>query len=54
MRHVHLKSSTKISCPSSLAEANGLSCIANSHAESVQADNKAAGVTWTKLVFEKR
>lgn len=36
-----------------LAAANGLAVAANVHAESTQAENRAAGVTWSELAFRR-
>lgn len=36
-----------------LAEAQGLRCVINVEAESLQAGNRRAGVTWTHLAFER-
>lgn len=36
-----------------LGEAFGLSCIFNQTSESIQPENRARGITWTKVVLEK-
>lgn len=36
-----------------LATANGLTCLYRERAESIQAENRANQIEWTKLVFEK-
>lgn len=36
-----------------LAEANGLSCILSIHTESRLAENREAGVTWSRLAFRQ-
>jgi len=38
----------------SLAASCGLDCVASTHGESIDARNRAAGVTWSRLAFRRR